>query len=222
LWGRADFDRVQAAAQGQGDPGSPKIEQQHRGVVSTINYGNSRYNECHAGTWGQAELLPFFAPVAPMGTCNDPELGDAEQQNWTAFFSGFIRITDPGLYNFSVLFDDGYFFKLIGAGGLTLEIEEDFLNPRDREGFADDLQLSTGLYAFELGAWNRLGAGVVDLRWSRGGDEPEWNLVPIENLLPGSSVAEPAVPLLLALAGLASWLATGLTRRNRRATALAA
>lgn len=218
LWGRADFDSIQAAAKGQGGGAAPTIEQQQRGVVSTINYGNARYNECHATTWGAAELLPFFSSAAPLGSCGDPELGDPAQHNWTAFFSGFIRITDPGLYNFSVLFDDGYFFKLIGADGLALEIEQDFLNPREREGFDHDLSLAEGLYGFELGAWNRLGAGVVDLRWSRGGDGPEWTLVPTESLLPGSAVNEPAVPLLLTSAALALWLAG---RRRRTAAAAA-
>lgn len=215
LWGRADWAQVQAAAAGQGGVGAPAVLQQVSGVGSTINYGNSRYNECYSGTWGTAGLVPMFTPSGPLGDCSDPARGDAMHENWTSHFYGYIRIAEAGLYNFSVLYDDGFFFNLVGAGSQTLGIEQDFLNPRNRLGFDEDLLLSEGLYAFELGAWNRLAAGVVDLRWARGGsDTPDWTLVPTENLLPSSAVPEPATaPLLaLALAGV-----VGLVRRRASA-----
>ena len=170
------------------------------GQAASINYGNNCYNSTHSGQWGMATLLPF-----DNGACG------STAGNWTAHFSGFIRVADAGLYNFSVLYDDGFFFRLIGDGGQTLGIEQDFLNARDREGFAEDLQLSVGLYGFELGSWNRLQAGVVDLRWSRG--DENWTLVPTENLLPGSAVDEPALPWLIAAASAAALLA----RRRRSA-----
>ena len=194
LWGRADWSLVMSGA-------VPAV-QNWAGAVDQINYGNARYNECYAGTWGSAALLPFFADAKTGVDCADAEAGVAEQQNWAARFSGFIRITDPGLYNFSVLYDDGFFFRLIGEGQQTLDLEQDFLNPRDRQGFGNNLMLSAGLYGFELGSWNRLGAGVVDLRWSRGDDN--WTLVPTENLARpqpdgGTAVPEPTVPALLAM-----------------------
>jgi hypothetical protein len=219
LWGRVDWQQVQAAAGGTGGPGSPPIVNQYNGQAASINFGNSRYNECYSSTWGQAALLPFFTAAPDLGQCNDAAAGDPGQQNWTARFTGFVRIVDPGDYNFSVLYDDGYFLRLIGAGGQALEIEQDYLNPRDREGFTNDLQLSPGLYGFELGAWNRLGAGVVDLRWSRGGGD--WTLVPTENLLPNNVVPEPPLPLLLALAAAlsAQWGRAGGAGRLRRQAA---
>ena len=201
LWGRADWELAFSGA-------APAV-QQWSGAVDQINYGNSRYNECYAGTWGAAALLPFFTEMVTGEDCGNAEAGAPEQQNWAARFTGFIRVTDPGIYNFSVLYDDGFFFRLIGEGHQSLGMEQDFLNPRDRRGLVDNLELSAGLYGFELGSWNRLGAGVVDLRWSRGDDN--WTLVPTENL--ARPVSEPAAPALLAMGVLAALA----TRRRRPA-----
>lgn len=216
LWGQVDWLAVQQAAAGQASAASGALVQSFEGVLGTINHGNSRYNECYSATWGAAQLVPFFtAPASPLGECNNAEAGDAAQQNWTARYSGFIRITDPGEYNFSVLHDDGFFFRLIGAAGEELGIGRDYLNPRDRIGFGQNLSLSQGLYGFELGAWNRLGAGVVDLRWTAAcGTGCDWTLVPTENLVAAGRVPEPA-PWALFAAALASWLAFGRGRRSR-------
>lgn len=188
LWGRADWEQVTG--------GSVTPVQRWSGIVSQVNFGNARYNECYAGTWGVASLSPFFGNTVTGADCSDAEAGAADQMNWTTQFSGLIRITEAGHYNFSVLYDDGFFLRLIGADNETLEIGQDFLNPRDRLGFGDDLQLSPGLYGFELGSWNRLGAGVVDLRWSR--DDGDWELVPVDNF--AHRVPEPSVLALLGLA----------------------
>lgn len=213
IWGYADWQQVLAAAANPGQAGAPDPVQSWIGRVDSINHGNSRYNECYAGTWGSAALLPFFTESTTGVSCGDAEAGAADQQNWISHFYGFIRIVDPGQYNFSVLYDDGFFFRLIGADGESLSIEQDFLNPRQREGFADNLLLGQGLYGFELGSWNRLGAGVVDLRWSRG--DGEWTLVPTEFLLPQGTVPEPTVAAL-AMLGLLGLTAAGRVRRRAR------
>lgn len=205
LWGYADWQQVMS--------GQVAAVQQWSGSVGQINFGNARYNECHAGTWGQADLGPLFSHTVTGADCGDAEAGAPEQQNWVTHFSGLIRITDPGSYNFSVLYDDGFFFRLVGADGQTLDIGQDYLNPRQREGFDQDLLLSAGLYGFELGSWNRLGAGVVDLRWSREGGA--WELVPVDHLARlARAVPEPPVLALLAAA-----LGIGALLRRRRARA---
>jgi hypothetical protein len=216
LWGQVDWRAVQQAAAGEPSAASGAIVQSFAGVLGTINQGNSRYNECYSASWGTAALVPFFAPAAPLGNCSDPEAGDPAQQNWTARYTGFIRITDPGEYNFSVLHDDGFFFRLVGAGGSELGIGRDFLNPRDRVGFDQNLALDAGLYGFELGAWNRLGAGVVDLRWTSGcADGCGWTLVPTANLWSTSEVPEPPVAWLAMVALLGLWLARARPRPPR-------
>jgi hypothetical protein len=48
------------------------------------------------------------------------------------------------LYNFGVLSDDGFAFSLFG-GNNTLTLDQNGLNPRDRYGFSQDLQLFTTL-----------------------------------------------------------------------------
>lgn len=199
LWGRADFDAVQQAYLTSGCTGM--VVQCWTGLAPTINFGNAVYNAEHSAQWGPAALLPFF----------DSE--SSSQENWTAHVAGFIRIAEAGDYNFSVLNDDGFFLRLIGADGAALEIGRDFLNPRDRNGFDENLQLSPGLYGFELGMWNRLEAGVVDLRWMRPGSDA-WTLVPTEHLLPAGSVPAPGT---LALAG-AAFALLGASRRRRLAS----
>lgn len=210
LWGLADWKATQAAAQGAG---GPPIVRRWSGIVETINYGNAAYNADYDQTWGGAALLPLFGSPTPA----DAQPRHESQENWTSAFSGYIRITAAGTYNFSVLNDDGFFLRLSGAQGATQEIVRDFLNPRERNGFGEDLDLSEGLYAFELGSWNRLEAGVVDLRWNRGGGN-DWTLVPVTHLMSASQVPEPAPLALLAAALAAGWL-DGQRRKQTRSRA---
>jgi len=196
LWGQADWQTVQQSAAGQGGAGAPTIVNAWTGVVGSINFANAVYNDKYSETWGAASLLPFFGAGGAQN----------EQENWTSHFGGYIQVTQAGAYDFSVLNDDGFFFKLAGAGN-TLEIGRDYLNPRERNGFDTDLLLSPGLYGFELGQWNRLEAGIVDLRWLTPGSD-QWTLVPTSNLLPQAAVVvpEPGALALVALGlGVLAW-----------------
>jgi len=204
LWGQVDWLAVQQAAAGQSSAASGAIVESFTDVLPGVSHANSRYNECHGGT---VPLLPFFSPAPDLGDCGNAEAGALAQHNWTARYSGYIRITDPGEYNFGVLHDDGFFFRLIGAGGDELAIGRDYLNPPLRVGFAENLVLDAGLYGFELGAWNHLGAGVVDLRWASDcAVDCEWTSVPTTHLVSASEVPEPPA-WALALIGLMALLA---------------
>ncbi|MBI5254989.1 MAG: PEP-CTERM sorting domain-containing protein [Burkholderiales bacterium] len=198
LWGRADWQATQDAALGGNGP--PVIDS-WSGWASTINFGNNPFNSVYGASLGPATVVPMFDANSP------------NEDNWTSRFSGVFRVTEAGLYNFGVLNDDGFFLRLMGAGGQSHEIGRDYLNDPARSTFGDGLLLSEGLYGFELGEWNRLGVGVVDLRWNRGGTTP-WELLPTLHLVPtvgtGQPVDEPA-SLLLAGAALAL-----LARKRRR------
>lgn len=192
LWGIADWQTANA------NPTPGMIEASWSGRVAQISWGDADYNALYGATWGAVNLAPVFS-------------GAGSQDNWTSSFSGYIRITEAGLYNFSVLHDDGFFFKLHGGDG-TLELSNDFLNPRDRLGFSSNLLLAPGLYSFELGAYDRIEAGVVELAWSRSGGD--WTLVPSANLVARDAVAavpEPASWMLMG-AGLSLLAAFGRRR----------
>lgn len=197
LWGRADWSAVMG--------GTVPVVERWSGLSGEINFGNGCYNDSFSSQWGSARPLP----VDDHGPCLPAD--DDLHGNWIAHFKGFIRIEQAGDYNFSVLYDDGFFLSLTGEGGRTLEIGQDFLNPRDREGFDHDLALTPGFYGFELGVWNRLQAGVVDLRASRDGGNT-WTLVQPESLLPASAL--PLPPSWLLVAGLLPL--AGMIRRQRR------
>lgn len=223
LWGRADWQALQDAAWATGEPpsGAPAPTRTWAGLVGQVNFGNAVYNALSSATWGPAALVPFFEgdapPADPASLTDEGWIAHYQgvQENWTAHFTGLLRVTRPGAYDLSVLNDDGFFLRLIG-GSQTLETGRDFLNPRDRNGFADSLWLDAGLYGLELGMWNRLEAGVVDLRWSLDGGQ-SWELVPTANLLPSINVARPVpAPATLALALLALGVVS-LSQRSRRA-----
>ena len=191
LWGIADWQTANL------NPPPAMVESELITRVGQISFADARYNADYAASWGAVSLAPLFTgPGAP-----------ATQDNWTSHFSGYIRIVDAGVYNFSVLHDDGFFFTFGGAGGTTLALANDYLNPRERIGFAENLELQAGLYSFELGAYDRLEAGVVELSWSVGGGD--WAVVPTPHLVADPVlVPEPAASALLvagmlALAGLA-------------------
>jgi hypothetical protein len=187
IWGLADANLV------LGLSGSdPKVVTTHSAVLDRINWADKRYIDTWSATWGLASLVPFFS--------ND---ANQYQENYAARFTGYIAVTDPGAYNFGVLFDDGFRFTLQGQGS-TLSLAKDGLNPRERMGFDQDLQLSSGLYGFELVAYERLEAGVVDLSWIQPGVF-DWTTVPQAHLYT-TPVPEPSQALLMLSAlGLLAW-----------------
>lgn len=196
LWGIADWKTANLA------PTPGMIEGSWSGRVGQISFGDAMYNSLYGATWGTVDLAPLFT-------------GAGSQDNWTSSFSGYIRISEAGIYNFSVLHDDGFFFKLRGANDSELELSNDFLNPRDALGFASNLQLDVGLYAFELGAYDRIQAGVVELSWSRG--DGDWSRIPTSHLVAyddATQVPEPSTWALL-LAGLTALGSTAARRRLR-------
>jgi PEP-CTERM motif len=182
------------------------IESSWSGRVSAIAFGDDLYNNLYGATWGTVDVAPLFAPGGAAPT----------QDNWTSSFAGYIRISESGMYNFSVLHDDGFFFRLGGAAGQSLELRNDYLNPRESLGFGTNLQLDVGLYSFELGAYDRLEAGVVELSWARDGGA--WARVPTEHLVATGDVTAVPEPGSWALmfVGLLALAAQALRRRALR------
>lgn len=197
LWGLADWTTAFMS------PTARMIENSWSGRVAEIAFGDQQYLDLDAyvADWGAVPLAPLFVS------------GDkaTSQENWAARFIGYIRIVESGLYNFGVLHDDGFFFDLFGADGQA-SMAHDFLNPPSRMDFDEGLRLDAGLYRFELGAYERLEVGVVELSWSRDGGA--WSRLPSSHLVAADDVAavpEPGTWALL-LTGLALLLAT--TRRR--------
>lgn len=196
LWGLVDWHTAYH------QPTAGMIEATWSGRATQIAFGDVGYNDVHGSALGVVPLAPLFQPGQD----------DAQQENWAARFQGYIRITEAGFYNFGVLHDDGFFFDLYGTDGQA-SIWNDFLNPPNRMAFADGLLLQAGLYAFELGSYEHLEAGVVELSWMRG--DGAWSRLPSDHLVAVGDVAavpEPASGLLLA-GGL---LALAATRRAAR------
>jgi len=203
IWGLSDWWMVNNTS-------SVPIVHSWTGVVQTIDQADIEYaTSGYEAKWGKVGSLPdgFF------GT-------EAQQDNWTSRYTGYIRIAQAGEYNFGVMYDDGFFLNIFGADGSSVGISSDFLSPRERLGFDENLYMTPGLYRFELGAYDRLEVGVVNLAWLLNG---KWTTVPTENLVtdplaaptPNPPVAVPTpgtAPLLLA--ALAAFAAVRMKRKR--------
>lgn len=194
IWGLADHTQVMGLP--DSDPGIVQTLTTH---VSRIDFADQRFIDAWGAEWGTPQMAPIFVNAT-----------ENSQDNWASSFWGYIAITTPGAYNLGVLYDDGFRFSLFGAGDSSQTIQLDGLNTRDRLGFSEDLLLSPGLYGFQLDAYERLEAGVVQLAWYAPGAN-DWEVVPQSSLYT-SPIPEPSVPLLM-LAGLA---AVGLNIRRTR------
>lgn len=193
IWGLDDHALVMGLAAGD----SSVVQTLHT-RVDQINFSDQRFID----EWSVAWSTPLLAPIF--------DDSSEAQDNWASTFWGYIAIPKVGSYNFGVLYDDGFRFSLFGAGEQTESILQDGLNPRDRLGFSQDLQLSPGLYGFQLDAYERLEAGAVQLAWFTP-DANDWTLVP-KNHLFTNAIPEPSAPLLV-LIGLA---ALGLSTRRQK------
>jgi hypothetical protein len=181
LWGLVDWHRAHHA------PMAGMIESSWSGRIEQIAFGDALFNTPYGNTWGSVQLAPLFGPGG----------STTSQDNWSASFSGWLRVAEAGHYNLGVLHDDGFFFALQGANGQTAKIDNDYLNPRNRKTFDSALQLQAGLYAFGLGAYEHLEVGVVELSWSR--DDSAWTRVPTQHLLATGGVTPVPEPQSAAL-----------------------
>lgn len=190
IWSLTDAEDVLALAENASTGNSTAVVQTYSGRVNQIGFADAVYLEAWGATWGNQDLVPFF-------TNNAGEY----QDNYAARFTGYISIPEAGSYNFGVLSDDGFRFSLLGSGNTSLSMATDGLNPRERQGFDQDLMLDAGLYGFDLLSYERWEAGVVNLAWSR--PEGGWEPLTGPNLFTHipAAVPEPATWIFM-LAGL--------------------
>ena len=182
-----------------GDPGFLRSAD---AVMGTVNAGNDGFNTLYTAKWGAANLPPLFVT------------GDPNQENYVGHITGYIAVTTPGAYNFGVLADDGFRFTLFGAGA-SESMALDGLNNPDRWGFGNNLELSDGLYRFDLVGYNRLDVGVLNLGWWQAPNASTFGIIPQSHLY--TAVPAP-VPLPAAVWLMGSGL-LGLLGVARRRTA---
>ncbi|GEM_PF-2127585 len=186
------------------------------GVYSgPINYANARFNYDYPGYDGYptTTLPPLFTNDSYSAASPNP------QENYAGELSGYVYVP-AGQYNFSVLADDGMQFTLSGAGGASITMSLNGLNPHHPTEFGSKLKFESGLYKYDLIGYNRLQDGV--LRLLMGSATGKWE----PSLIPGGAFYTSVAPVPLPAAG---WLfgsgligLVGVARRRVRRTGVAA
>lgn len=194
IWATTDLSLLK-------DSGHPAILGSVSGQTG-VNFANQIYNDHVAngdyGSWGWDAQRPLAGAVTASG----------QQTNYAAFMNGYLYVAEAGLYDFGAFVDDGFTFMLYGMGGESAGFSRntmagtsngrEFVQMSDLLG--DGLLLGQGFYALSIDYFNRLEAGVMDMRWLTPG-AGEWVGISNDNLF--HAVPEPGVLTLLGIAGLA-------------------
>jgi len=193
--------------------GDPNLVGRSSAVSSTLSYANTIYNDLWGtGSGWDKDYLRTVAPVVA---------DSGQQTNYAASITGYIYISQPGLYDFGLFVDDAFSLALIGAGGTLGVTRETFIGSSGRDFYTlsgatgGSVELGVGFYGVQLDYFNRLEAGVLELGWWQPGDET-WHAIDgslLYSALPSSPVPEPSALLLVLLGG----GALAATRRRRGA-----
>lgn len=208
-------DAQAALALNPGDPGY--VASVSGTYAGPINYGNAYWNtdKNGGGAYGTSPLVPLFNSSTPTGS----------QINYAGELSGYVYLS-AGLYNFSVLTDDGMQFTLSGANGNSQTMSLNGLNSHASRDFSSNVNASSsGLYKYDLIGYNRLQDG--ELRLLMGPADQPWNSTTgYPKLVPASDFFTSVAPVPLPAAG---WLfgsgligLVGVARRRARRTGVAA
>lgn len=194
--------------------------------VGAVNFANNIYNNAVMGgvTYGNWEA-DYVRPLAPtVGASNgcQPELvvsaTCANEVNYAAVFTGYLRVITGGIYDFGVFADDIYGFSLTGLEGVYSRTKSAVAgNPgRTFETLnTGGFQLSAGYYGINLNYANRLEAGVINLVWKEAGQE--WETIGSSTLY--NQVPEPATLALTFLGLMGVWGSHKRIARPKKATA---
>jgi hypothetical protein len=181
--------------------------------VGAVNYANNIYNNTITntkiyGNWSADYSRPL-APIVDVknGCLAEPvealTRGCANEVNYAAVFTGYLQVITDGVYDFGVFADDIFSFSLTGLNnsfGLTKSAVAG--NPGRTFETLNGFNLSEGFYGIGLNYANRLEAGVINLVWSKGGEE-KWDTIGGSNLY--NQVPEPGTLALTFLGLIGLW-----------------
>ena len=187
--------------------------------VGAVNFANNVYNNTVTvgatyGNWDADYVRPLAPIVGGSNGCL-PETtvtsACANEVNYAAMFTGYLRVITGGIYDFGVFADDIFGFSLTGLEGVYSKTKSAVAGNPGRtfenlnaEGFA----LSEGFYGINLNYANRLEAGVINLVWKPIGGE--WDTIGSSTLY--NDVPEPATLALTLLGLMGVW---GIRQRRR-------